>query len=103
MIRRNILPRHPTNLLKATEHKDCRRNRYNVPVATLRMYYSSMTEERERLMIVLANVQRHSYRHIARVQGCDTRTVKKYVEHPELIGKRRQSSPHQGALNEYRD
>jgi transposase len=38
-----------------------------------------------------------SFRETGRVCGCDPRTAKKYIEHPELLGKRRQS-PSRGSL-----
>ena len=44
-----------------------------------------------------------SYRRIARKTGCDPRTVKKYCEHPELIGKPRKSAPRPSKLDPYRD
>ena len=44
-----------------------------------------------------------SYREIARRNGCDPRTAKKYVEHPELIGKARKSTPRPSMVDGYRD
>lgn len=44
-----------------------------------------------------------SYRRIARKTGCDPRTVKKYCEHPELIGKPRKSAPRPSKLDAFRD
>ena len=38
-----------------------------------------------------------SFRAAARANGCDPRTAKKYIEHPDLIGKARQS-PARGSL-----
>ena len=44
-----------------------------------------------------------SHRAIARKLGCTPRTVKKYSEHPELIGKARQTPPRTSKLDAYRD
>ena len=52
-----------------------------------------MRTQENQLDIVLYRRQGMSYREIARRVGCTPRTAKKYVEHPELIGKRRESSP----------
>jgi len=58
---------------------------------------------KERLMILLGNVQGHSYRQIARDQGCDRRTVKRYIENPELAVKKRQSAPRTSLLDAFRE
>jgi transposase len=44
-----------------------------------------------------------SYRQIARKTGSDPRTVKKYCENPELIGKPRKSAPRPSKLDAFRD
>jgi transposase len=44
-----------------------------------------------------------SYRQIARKTGCDPRTVKKYCENPELIGRPRKSAPRPSKLDPFRD
>lgn len=44
-----------------------------------------------------------SCRQIARRLGCNPRTVKKYSERPDLIGKPRQSSPRPSKVDPYRD
>jgi transposase len=44
-----------------------------------------------------------SHRAIARKLGCTPRTVKKYAEHPEFIGKARQASPRPSKLDPFRD
>lgn len=44
-----------------------------------------------------------SYRKIARKTGSDPRTVKKYSEHPELIGKPRKSAPRPSKVDAFRD
>jgi len=54
------------------------------------------------LDIVLYRRQGMSYREIARRVGCTPRTAKKYAEHPELIGKRRESSPRPSLVDAYR-
>jgi transposase len=43
-----------------------------------------------------------SYRAIARKTGCDRRTVKKYVEHPERPNQPRQTAPRPSKLDPYR-
>ena len=43
-----------------------------------------------------------SYRKIARDTGCDPRTVKKYCENPELIGKPRKSAPRPSKVDPFR-
>ena len=44
-----------------------------------------------------------SYRKIARKTGCDPRTVKKYCENPELIGKPRKSAPRPSKVDLFHD
>ena len=44
-----------------------------------------------------------SFREIARREGCDPRTAKKYIEHPELLGKPRQSAPRPSLVDGFRD
>lgn len=44
-----------------------------------------------------------SHRAIARKLGCTPRTVKKYVEHPELIGKARLTPARSSKIDAYRD
>jgi transposase len=43
-----------------------------------------------------------SCREIARRVGCDPRTAKKYLEHPDLIGKPRRSAPRPSKVDPYR-
>ena len=43
-----------------------------------------------------------SCREVARKVGCDPRTAKKYLEHPELIGKPRRSAPRPSKVDPYR-
>jgi len=59
--------------------------------------------QEEQLDIVFGNRDGLSYREIARRMGCDPRTVKKYAEHPELIGKSRKAAPRQSKLDPFRD
>jgi transposase len=58
---------------------------------------------KEQMMIVSCSTQDLSYREIGRRVGCDPRTAKKYSEHPELVGKRRESPPRPSVLDPYRD
>lgn len=44
-----------------------------------------------------------SQRQIARKVGCDPRTVKKYVAHPELLGQPRRGAPRASKLDAYRE
>ena len=53
--------------------------------------------------IVLYKRQGMSYREIARRAGCTPRTAKRYAEHPELIGKRRESASRPSLVDPYRD
>lgn len=53
--------------------------------------------------IALYKRQGLSYRQIARRVGCTPRTAKKYAEHPELIGKRRESAPRPGLVDPHLD
>lgn len=52
-----------------------------------------MTSLEDQLEILFDHRQDFSFREIARRNGCDPRTAKKYIEHPELIGKRRKPTP----------
>jgi transposase len=54
-------------------------------------------------MIVLGKVSKQSYREIARNQGCDPRTAKKYSEHPELLGQPRQTAPRPSKVDPFLD
>ena len=57
----------------------------------------------DQLNIAFHNREGLSYRKIARKLGCSPRTVKKYVEHPELINQPRKSVPRPSLLDAYRD
>ena len=46
--------------------------------------------------------QELSYREIQRITGHDRRTVKKYAENPELIGKPREAAPRPSKLDEFK-
>lgn len=60
-----------------------------------------MISQEKQLSIVLCTRKSFSYREIARQQGCDWRTAKKYYDHPELLGKKRQSAPRASILEPY--
>jgi transposase len=57
----------------------------------------------QQMQIILGKGKELSFREIARINGCDPRTAKKYIEHPELIGKPRQSAPRGSVVDEFRD
>jgi transposase len=57
----------------------------------------------QQMQIILGKGKELSFREIARLNGCDPRTAKKYIEHPELIGKPRQSVPRGSLVDEFRD
>jgi transposase len=61
-----------------------------------------MKTQREQLEVLFCSQQKLSYREIGRRKGCDRRTAKKYIEHPELIGKRREETPRPSVLDPYR-
>lgn len=63
-----------------------------------------MTTLEEQLDIAFHRRQGRSCREIARKLGCNPRTVKKYLEHPELIGKPRKapSAPRPSMLDPFR-
>jgi transposase len=56
----------------------------------------------EQLDIGFYQRQGLSLRQIARKLGCDPRTVKRYSEHPDLIGKPRQSAPRPSKVDPFR-
>lgn len=62
-----------------------------------------MKSQEKQLEILFCKRKAMSYREIARDQGCDPRTAKKYIEHPELIGRKRQSPPRASLIDAYRD
>lgn len=62
-----------------------------------------MKTQGEQLEILFCKPKGMSFREIARRNGCDPRTAKKYIERPELIGKPRQSSPRPSRVDPYRD
>jgi transposase len=57
----------------------------------------------QQVHILLGTAKQLSCREIARINGCDPRTAKKYMEHPELIGKPRASAPRPSLVDEWRD
>jgi transposase len=62
-----------------------------------------MRTREEQLDIAFYQRQGLSHRHIARKLECDPRTVKRYAENPELIGKPRQASPRPSKIDPYRE
>jgi transposase len=64
----------------------------------------ALTTLEEQLDIAFHRRQGRSCREIARKLGCNPRTVKKYLEHPELIGKPRKapSAPRPSMLDPFR-
>ena len=62
-----------------------------------------MKTQEDQLEILFCSPKGLSYREIARRNGCDPRTAKKYVEHPELIGKARAAVPRMSLVDDYRD
>jgi transposase len=58
--------------------------------------------QEQQLDIHYGKIKNLSFREIARQCGCDPRTAKKYVEHPELINQpRRQSQTREGLVSPY--
>ena len=57
----------------------------------------------QQMQIIFGKGKHLSFREIARNNGCDPRTAKKYVEHPELINQPRKSSPRPSMIDAYRD
>jgi transposase len=54
-------------------------------------------------MILLGKVSGQSCREIARNRGCDPRTAKKYIDHPELLGQPRKSVPRPSLVDAFQD
>jgi transposase len=57
------------------------------------------------VQMTMQHLQRQglSYRAMARQTGCDRRTAKKYVEHPERVNQPRHAPPRPSKLDAYRD
>lgn len=62
-----------------------------------------MRTQEDQLEIAFLRRQGLSFRQIARRLGCSQRTAKKYSEHPELIGKRRESPPRPSKMDPFRE
>jgi len=62
-----------------------------------------MIHQERQLEILFGKKNGLSFRETARVNGCDPRTAKKYIEHPELIGKRRQCASRGSLVDQYQD
>jgi transposase len=62
-----------------------------------------MRTQEDQLEIAFLKREGLSFRQIARRLGCTPRTAKKYAEHPELIGKRRQSPPRGSKVDPFRN
>lgn len=60
-----------------------------------------MKTQEQQLDIVFSKREDISFREAGRINGCDPRTAKKYMEHPELIGKSRQSPPRGSLVDPY--
>jgi len=58
--------------------------------------------EEQQLEMILDGRRGLSFREIARRTGCDPRTAKKYIEHPELRGQKRKSTPRPSVIDAYR-
>jgi len=55
------------------------------------------------MQIILGKGKELSFREIGRINGCDPRTAKKYIERPELLGKPRQTAHRPSLVDAYRD
>jgi len=62
-----------------------------------------MKSQEEQLEILFCKPKGMSCREIARQVGCDPRTAKKYIKHPELIGEKRKSPPRPSKVDPFRD
>ena len=62
-----------------------------------------MKTQEQQLEILFCKPKDLSFREIGRRKGCDWRTAKKYIEHPELIGQPRKSTPRSSMVDAYRD
>jgi transposase len=59
--------------------------------------------QEQQLEILFCKPKGLSFRETARRLGCDPRTAKKYIERPDLIGKKRQSPPRPSLVDPYRN
>jgi transposase len=62
-----------------------------------------MKTQEQQLEILFCKPKGLSFREIGRRKGCDPRTAKKYIEHPELIGQPRKAAPRPSMVDAYRD
>ena len=62
-----------------------------------------MKTQEQRLNIICYRGKDISFHEIGRREGCDWRTAKKYIDHPELLGRKRVSPPRPSKLDPYRD
>jgi transposase len=57
--------------------------------------------QEQQLEIIFSKKKNLSFREVGRQHGCDPRTAKKYMEHPELLGKPRQSASRGSLVDPY--